>query len=374
MPDLKQENVLTPKLDCGSPESDSSMSKNPPLRDPSPLGGDETLSYSDFWSSSSSPMYSPYSPLEPSDKPNEFRNYLEGIVNRMGPDALLSTDINGYSAIHVAAFLADAQTIKYLLSWFQTDPVKRRNFVNKKDFSGDTPLCHLANSHAPAPCVVEAVTCLMENGADQSIANHERETPLHIAAKMGSTALAIFLQYKPKLDVRDAKGNTALMNACVANQMEAAHRLLIAGADINLGDYDGTAPILAVTKLGLNRIACFLIDHKASLDVADCSGNNAIHWSAVTNNEEILKELFKRGRKISSKNDPNSRKETPIFLAIREGHKECVRLLLEQNVDLCTVDQRGKTCLTLPQTPEIAAMIAAHQNKTKPEAHHSDGN
>lgn len=147
------------------------------------------------------------------------------------------------------------------------------------------------------------------------------------------------------------------MAACIAGQLEAAQRLLISGGAINLGDYQNTTPLMATTKLELNRVALFLIENKASLDVADLQGSTVLHWAAMTGNVDVARELLKRGRKVSSKNDTNNRKETPIFLAAREGHIDIVRLLLEQNADLTITDHRGRSCAAVAATSEIRRLV-----------------
>jgi len=330
VPELKHS--PTNSVDRSSP-ADSFGTPAVPLTHDSPL-------YSDFWSSSSTTpsVLSPLSPID--EKPSELRLFVEDIVFRKGVDALFRLDQSGFSAIHVAAATGDLRTVQFIVHRFDLDPSKKAAQINLQDVNGTTALSHTITSGRS----MEVASLLLENKANAVLPNDDGETSLHMAAKTGSPILSLILKKRVDINPRDNNGATPFMTACVAGQLEAAQRLLISGAAINLGDFQNTTPLMACTKLEQNAVALFLIENKASLDVADIHGSTVLHWAAVTNNIDVARELLKRGRKVSSKNDTNNRRETPIFLACREGHYEIVRLLMEQNADAGIADHRGRTC------------------------------
>ena len=147
------------------------------------------------------------------------------------------------------------------------------------------------------------------------------------------------------------------MAATRANQLEVVQQLLISGANVNCPDTKNTYPLMAATMLGHTSVALVLIDNKANLDAIDAQGNTILHWAAATNNLEVAKELLRRGRKVSSRNNTNSKRETPIFLAVRERHHPMISLLLEHKVDITISDERGQTCTSITTDPKIKKLL-----------------
>jgi len=376
MPSIPNREEITPDLVMSPTSSDQTTDPSSPLQ--FNYTSDFTTStpdmnsniidspssiYSDFWSSSSNSPYSPVSPPNETSDRGDFKSRCERLITSSGPQVLFKLDPSGFGLIHFACSMCDLQAVNYFLNCLVNDPQKRNCMLNLRDVFGNTPLClvtPLQNNK-----MYDILNFLLENGADPSLANNLGETPLHLAAKEGNLALQTLLQYQKRLNLnaRDNNGNTPFMNACLHNHIDAVHRLLLSGASINQPDLQNTTPVMAATKLGHNRIALFLLENKVGLDQPDLQGNTLLHWAAVTNNVAVVRELLKRGRKVSSKNEVNNRKETPIFLAAKEGHTEIVRMLLEQNVDITIQDQRGRTCLTLETNQEISEMLRAAESK-----------
>jgi ankyrin repeat protein len=85
---------------------------------------------------------------------------------------------------------------------------------------------------------------LVIHGADVNAASNSEETPLHIAAKFGSMALAeALVTFGAVVDTEDNSGNTPLHDAIAKSHFSVAKVLLKNGADPNRRNNTGQAPL-----------------------------------------------------------------------------------------------------------------------------------
>lgn len=82
------------------------------------------------------------------------------------------------------------------------------------------------------------------------------------------------------------------------------------------------------------------------LHKADYAGNTAMHLAAMSANPEIIRELLTRGASVHTRNHANN---TPLFLARRTAHKECVDILEGAGGHLW-IDERGRSGASTPKT------------------------
>ncbi|EOO01439.1 putative asparaginase-domain-containing protein [Phaeoacremonium minimum UCRPA7] len=92
------------------------------------------------------------------------------------------------------------------------------------------------------------------------------------------------------------------------------------GYAIRNGDYQSVQEILEGDE----------VNHQL-LKKADYAGNTAVHLAAAGGKLEILRELLLRGASVHVRNWANN---TPLFLAEKTGHSECVALLREAGAHL----------------------------------------
>ncbi|XP_072892368.1 uncharacterized protein [Hemitrygon akajei] len=69
-------------------------------------------------------------------------------------------------------------------------------------------------------------------------------------------------------------------------------------------------------------------------------GKSALHWAAAVNNVEALVVLLRNG---ADKDMQDSKEETPLFIAAREGSHESARILLESQAQRETPNFLGRT-------------------------------
>ncbi|CAM4551364.1 unnamed protein product [Lepidochelys olivacea] len=113
------------------------------------------------------------------------------------------TDINGFSAIHLAALYGRLECLKLIVEKFEVD-------VNLASLTGWTPI-HLVMNKESGPRALECLQYLIGKGADINVQNQGGTSPLHKAASEG------------RLD-------------CIIELVEA-------GADVHAKDAEGQQPI-----------------------------------------------------------------------------------------------------------------------------------
>ena len=202
------------------------------------------------------------------------------------------------------------------------------------------------------------------------------------------------------------RGMCALCLASVLGHVEAAQRLLDAGADIELGDDDGDGPLglaayhrqVALVKLLLQRGANVQAHTKGGgsamayacqFDAADClremlqaggdpdaqrrDGLYLLYLAVHNNSMGCIKALLDAGANVSLAIDPNDN-ETALGQACRKGNASVVDLLLAAPTASALLidraDNNGATPLSWAcqkGKPQIAAaLLRAGADKEKP--------
>ena len=210
--------------------------------------------------------------------------------------------------------------------------------VNRRDVDGSTPLqwAVYKGDLAEAKRLVRA-------GADVSIANNYGATPMSLAAEVGD-----------------------------ADMLKV---LLEAGANADSPTTDGQTALLAVARTGHVAAAQLLLDHGATVDAREkWGGQTALMWASARRHPEMMQLLVARGadvnarsidrdyqRHVTAEGRPKSLDSgglTPLLYAARENCMACVKVLLENKVDIDLPDPDGVS-------PLLVAILNANWDLAK---------
>ncbi|RPI53072.1 MAG: ankyrin repeat domain-containing protein, partial [Acidobacteria bacterium] len=211
-----------------------------------------------------------------------------------------ASQIDGTTALHWAAYHADAETAALL--------VRSGANVNAVNRYGVPPLA-LACANGDA----SVVKLLLDAGADANAAAKGGETVLMRAARSGSVeAVKALLVRGARHDVHERHGQTALMWAAAEGHAAVVRALLEAGADINVTLDSGFTPFFFAVREGRIDVVRALLE--AGIDV------NA--------------PLRRRDKPAAGSVDntsarPAPRGTSPLLLAVQNGHFELAIALVD---------------------------------------------
>lgn len=191
---------------------------------------------------------------------------------------------------------------------------------------GLTALHQCCIDNAPEMCRL-----LLRFGANPNACDTERWTPLHAAATCHHTELCgILISHGADLLAMNADGNmpyeccmpgpTLVLietemdkQGITQEKLDDLHRLpeceMLAdmetlyksGADFNILDQQGAAPLHIAAACGYEEVAIFLLKHGAKFDMPDRDGWQAIHIAACWDHLEIVELLVGYGADIIAK-------------------------------------------------------------------------
>jgi ankyrin repeat protein len=132
--------------------------------------------------------------------------------------------------------------------------------------------------------------------------------------------------------------NERLIQAVETGDIDQVQRVLTGGAVVNARTRAGLTALSVAIIRGHDDIALLLIEKGASLDARDKSGdrenqhpgNSPVHYAAIYGRTRVLEAMLDRGVSPNLR-DRNGR--TLLMLAVENGHRDTVRLLLERGAD-----------------------------------------
>lgn len=115
-----------------------------------------------------------------------------------------------------------------------------------------------------------------------------------------------------------------LLDAVSAGKLQAVQREVRRGAPVNVKAFGSTPLILAIRNKRA-KVALFLIDQKARLDLCDSQKRTPLHWASYLGLASTVQLLLKRRARTDAL---DNQLLTPLHLAASAGHIAVVHLLL----------------------------------------------
>ncbi|XP_059494376.1 histone-lysine N-methyltransferase EHMT1 isoform X5 [Stegostoma tigrinum] len=191
---------------------------------------------------------------------------------------------------------------------------------------------------------MQKVLLMLVDGIDPNFrAEHQnKRTPLHAAAEIGHVEIChMLVQAGANLDTCDDDQRTPLMEAAENNQLETVKYLLKAGALADHKDVEGSTCLHLAAKKGHYDVVVYLLS-TGLIDVSCQEENICLHWAAFSGCVDIA-EIF-----LNAKSDltaVNMHGDSPLHIASRENHYECVVLFLSRGADVNIKNKEGETPL-----------------------------
>ncbi|KAJ2902815.1 hypothetical protein MKZ38_000096 [Zalerion maritima] len=229
---------------------------------------------------------------------------------------------------------------------------------------------------------IDLLKWLLEHGADVDLADQKKETAIFYAVRhRKKEAVEELLKKKPDLNILNEYGD-GLLRLCISLHPMAGmlDLLLDAGADPNLVDGDGSAPL---NYLAGSSEACDIlvkrgadIHHKdgsgwspimdavrspyanvntlrtladAGADLGEAhadSGKTLLHLAASSGVDEVLPALLEYHTRIVDVNKPAKDGSTPLGAAIANDSVPNTRLLIRAGADVNARDDMGDSPVT----------------------------
>lgn len=190
----------------------------------------------------------------------------------------------------------------------------------------------------------DTVDILLAAGADATAANRYRVQPLSLACTNGSVrAIARLLAAGADPDAALPGGETALMTAARTGRADAVELLLAHGADVSARELtrQQTALMWAAAH-GHAAVVSALLD--AGADIHGRSSGPKAAGGGSGSQAAVFRDYSRRGRIDAF---------TPLLFAVRGGHSDTVRTLLERGAHVNDTAPNGASAL-------VVAAVNAH--------------
>lgn len=268
--------------------------------------------------------------------------------------------------------------------------IKKGLPISVKDSNGKTPL-DLAFEDIDNDISVQIAALLIYGGAEAietdfsyfqdaltsrnlSYRFDDGQTPLHLGAAMGHTAIVKYLlENNANFGAQDSSGATPLHEAVRFGKIEIARMLLNAGASVNAKDNLGKTPIMLILpRAKMKEIYSLLISYKADMKDKDMFGDNVLHTAAMMNADaEVIELLVKSGVDVNARNKEGV---TPLEIAVQQKSIPTIKLLTLNGANIHTQNTRGESPLSLALEEVDNDILDAVVNQTNILSQDSDGN
>jgi ankyrin repeat protein len=241
-----------------------------------------------------------------------------------------SKDSNGNPLLSLA-ISNNPLLVKYLL--------KKSNInINEKDANGNYPLINAINQN-DIDNVILLVKYGNDNNIDLDINDMNGNTPLTLSYKLEHHDIFRFLvKYLDIINKKDANGNSILYYTINDEDVSTTKYLISNGVNVNFQDKFGNSALhISIYKKNREIINTLLQNKNIILNTVNKRGESPlitiikINDYTVKDNEDIIKELIKRG---SGVNFVDKAGNSPLVYAVQKRSLPIVKLLIKKGANV----------------------------------------
>jgi ankyrin repeat protein len=181
----------------------------------------------------------------------------------------------------------------------------------------------------------QLMVAIFSRGTDSFVDSEKIKEPCILLEKYGS-----------EVDINSFfEGDTLLSIAVFYRQIDVIEKLLVLGADPDIGDHQFSVPLLII-GVGVGeeslKTCQMLIDAGANVNCRDWFGQSPLWIASACENTGILILLLEKGAFVDAINHDAT---TPLMRASQHGLYENVQILLDYGASPYMVDGSGNTAL-----------------------------
>ncbi|KAL8785634.1 MAG: hypothetical protein Q9195_008554 [Heterodermia aff. obscurata] len=140
---------------------------------------------------------------------------------------------------------------------------------------------------------------LLKQHSENCLMNDEGQTALHLAAQQDVYLTQRVLSHGLHPDEPNVEGETPLMSAIMAENIDTAKVLLKQGADVNASNENAETPLHYAARHNRNdSMTQLLLRRKADIEAVDNSGMTALYISALQGNDIVCRCLIEAGANV----------------------------------------------------------------------------
>jgi cytohesin len=279
-----------------------------------------------------------------------FQDRLVAIIKKNPQDSIAPASPE--SAARVAVMEAEAASLKAQIEHLSSLKQEGRRVAVQQNYSNpvltklmqdlaeaELTLASLTNDYAPTDLHVTRVTALMNalngqidaqmNGVIEGLqAKMEADVNAAKALRAQSVpASAVLTEASPATDDED-------------REIRRIQQLIQDSPDlINAPASDGFTPLGNAARNGQVKVATFLLDHGAGINVAQRAGATALHDATRAGNRAMVELLLSRSADV---NAAANNGQTPLCLAVGNGFQAVTEVLLANKAEVNVSDKYMK--------------------------------
>ena len=194
-------------------------------------------------------------------------------------------------------------------------------------------------------CSVQTVQALIGCGVEVNAVNNRCQTALLLACNDGCDEFVkILLDAGADPNITDKNDDLSLHSAVYGYcGSEAVQKIIDHGAHVNAANSNGDTALLLACSAAQIELVRLLLKANANPNVVNANGEASLHGAiAASCSEETLQDMIDHGADV---NATNKRGRTPLLLSCFYRQIDSVKVLLGARADPTIVDEEGFSCL-----------------------------